>query len=144
MCSEVLQPGDALQRMFDHTGGNPAAELLRDYFTPLPIGSFSGAHFESLGGGGDRTAVANTFTADDLVAVTTLGVTLSGDAAVALLETRSSEFSALLSAIPTEQVFAELSADDIGDDWAVRAAYRGLTTLPARSLRSLSPPTARR
>jgi hypothetical protein len=39
-------------------------------------------------------------------------------------------FSALLGAIPTGQVFSELTADEIGDDWAVRAAYRRLTTLP--------------
>lgn len=70
------------------------------------------------------------FTADDLVAVTTLGVTLSGDAAVAFLETRSTEFSELLGRIPVDRTFAQLNADDIGDDWALRAAYRNLLTLP--------------
>jgi hypothetical protein len=130
MSLEVVQPRPALQHLFEDAGESSAVELLRDYFTPLPTGRFSGAHFESFGGGGDRPAVANTFTADDLVAVTTLGVTLSGDAAIALLETRSSEFSELLGPITVERAFAELTFDDIGEDWAVRAAYRSLITLP--------------
>ena len=59
-----------------------------------------------------------------------LGVTLSRDAAIALLETRASEFSDLLSDISVEKAFAQLSAEEIDDDWAVRTAYNSLITLP--------------
>lgn len=121
MTLEIIRPHDVLQSLFEDAGEDTAVDLLRDYFTPLPTGSFSGAHFESFAGGGDRLAVANAFTADDLVAITMLGVNLSGDAAVALLDTRSEEFSELLSAIGSKGTFAQLTTEEIGDGWAVRS-----------------------
>lgn len=130
MTLEKIEPRGLLRSLFEDAGELIAVELLRDYFTPLPTGAFSGAHFERFAGGGDRPSVANSFTADDLVAVTTLGVALSGDAAVALLEARASEFSALLCEIPTDRRFTDLAPEELGDDWAVRSAYRRLVTLP--------------
>ncbi|WP_406130679.1 DUF6308 family protein [Streptomyces canus] len=38
---------------------------------------FTGSRFEHLAGGGDRQAVANVVTADDLIAVQTLSVRTS-------------------------------------------------------------------
>ncbi|HEY8720841.1 DUF6308 family protein [Pengzhenrongella sp.] len=90
----------------------------------MPKGSFSGAHLERFGGGGNRPDSANTFMADGVVAITMLGVGHSGDAAVELLETRAIEFSELLIAISSEKTFVELAAEEVGDGWAIRSLYR--------------------
>ena len=49
---------------------------LRVYFGLDGGTPFSGAYFERLTGGGDRADAANRFTADDLVAVTMLSVSV--------------------------------------------------------------------
>ncbi len=104
---------------------------LRRYFAPLPAGGFTGAYFERLGGGGgDRPDVANTFTSDDIVAVSMLSVPVPAAAALQLLEARGPELSDLLAKIPTDVAFAELTADEVGDVWPVRDAYRELLAVP--------------
>ena len=80
---------------------------LADYFQPdRPAGTmprYSGSRFESLAGGGDRPAVANTITADDLVAVTLLSVDVPGDVALQLLEGRlGQDVSQHLAQIPVD------------------------------------------
>jgi len=65
-----------------------AAELLRQYFAPDGTGhrgSYSGAMFTELGGGGDRHEVKDVFTADDLTAVSTLSVDVPPTHALQLL-----------------------------------------------------------
>jgi hypothetical protein len=62
--------------------------------------TFAGRKFESLGGGGDRPAVVNEFTAEDLVAVSLLSVHIPGEAALEILEAQSEELNGLLSRIP--------------------------------------------
>jgi Family of unknown function (DUF6308) len=72
-----------------------AEALLRDYFT-----SFDGRRFERLGGHGDDPVVANQFTAEDLVAVSLLGVTIDPKAALSILEDDRVELDELLEEIP--------------------------------------------
>ena len=67
-----------------------SAADLADYFQldrpPGTMPRYSGSRFEFLAGGGDRPAVANTITTDDLLAVTLLSVDVPGDVALQLLE----------------------------------------------------------
>jgi hypothetical protein len=60
----------------------------------------TGRRFERLDGGGDRSEVADRFTADDLVAVSMLGVEIHPQAAIAILETQATELNGLLAEIP--------------------------------------------
>jgi hypothetical protein len=103
---------------------------LRHYFTPRPVGRFTGAHFERLGGGGDRPAIADEFTAEDLIAVSMLSVTVVGDAALEIPATRQRRLRELLRAIPTDIALADRTAAELGDTWPVRPLYRELLTIP--------------
>lgn len=82
---------------------DPAA-LITEYFARTASGDgwqFSGARFDTLGGGGDHPDSANRFTADDLVAVTLLSVDIDPHAAIWILEDGENELSELLTQIPT-------------------------------------------
>ncbi|MEV3875060.1 DUF6308 family protein [Streptomyces sp. NPDC049906] len=113
---------------------------LRRYFgIDLPPGGmpFTGSRFEHLAGGGDRLEVADRFTAEDLVAVQTLSVTVPASVALDLLEGRlGAQLSGLLQAIPWDidmvdaeaNVLAEgspadhawhLLCDQYGVDWVI-------------------------
>ncbi|WP_268245862.1 DUF6308 family protein [Streptomyces chryseus] len=61
----------------------------RRYFgigLPLGVAAFTGSRFEHLAGGGGRPEVADTVTAEDLVAVQTLSVTVPAPVALDILE----------------------------------------------------------
>lgn len=93
------------------------ADLSR-YFEPgRPAGTaprYSGSRFEFLAGGGDRPEVANTITADDLVAVTMLSVDVPGDVALALLEgSLGPDISWHLAQIPTDVSISDPAAVDL-------------------------------
>ena len=91
-----------------------AAKLLHAYFNENTItgGTRTGSHFEALGGGGDRVEVANTLTAEDIVAVSFLGMRIKGVAAYGLLETHRERITELLSDIPTDIDLASLSTSE--------------------------------
>ncbi|MDQ6739300.1 MAG: DUF6308 family protein, partial [Actinomycetota bacterium] len=91
-----------------------AANLLHSYFNESTITgqTRTGSHFEAWGGGGDRTAVANTLTDQDIVAVSFLGMRIKGEAAYGLLETHKERITKLLSEIPADIDLASLSASD--------------------------------
>jgi len=125
----VIVLSDRLATLLSPEWTNTAVSALREYFTPRPVGRYSGAHFERLGGGGDRPAVADEFTAEDIVAITMLGVSVPGDAAVDVLETRRARLCELLRGIPTDRALADLTTEEIGDAWAVRALYRELVSI---------------
>ena len=59
-----------------------AADRVGRYFH----GTFTGRRFERLGGGGDREETANEFVAEDIVAVSLLGVTIDPAAVLQVLE----------------------------------------------------------
>ncbi|MFE4973820.1 DUF6308 family protein [Kitasatospora sp. NPDC056651] len=82
-----------------------SVELLRRYFTRQRAKGdayYSGAHFERLAGGGDRPETADRFTADDLVAITMLSVSVEPHGAVELLTDPAGHWHRLLSAIPRD------------------------------------------
>ena len=75
-----------------------AHERVRTYFSGPRL--YSGGRFELLGGGGDRPEIANTFTAEDIVAVSLLSVNIPGNAALAILEEHAEELNEHLSHLP--------------------------------------------
>lgn len=84
------------------TDAGSVADLRRYLGVDRPPGAaaFTGARFEALGGGGDHPAVVDTATAEDLMAVQTLSVTVPAAAALDLLEGHAgTQLSILLRAI---------------------------------------------
>lgn len=92
-----------------------AARLLAEYYSKRPDGRqrWTGSRFNSWAGGGDAPAVVNTLTADDLVAVSFLGIDIPGEAALELLETHSQEVSSLLVAIPSDLDLSAVATNDV-------------------------------
>lgn len=125
-----MQLSERLEALLAPGGEKVAVAVLQRYFAPLPAGGYTGAYFERLGGGGDRPDVADTFTPDDIVAVSMLSVTVPAPAVLQLLEARRPEMSDLLAKIPTDVALAELTADEVGDAWPVRDVYRELLAIP--------------
>jgi hypothetical protein len=63
---------------------------------------YSGAHFERIGGGGDRPGIADQFTAEDLLAVTMLSVRIEGYHALEILNYQAGKLNGLLARIPVD------------------------------------------
>lgn len=76
---------------------------------------YTGALFNSFAGGGDRPAVADHFTPDDLLAVSLLSVNVSARASIQILGDRASLLTSLLKEIPTDLDLADADDDHIGD-----------------------------
>jgi hypothetical protein len=77
--------------------------LVKRYLAPDPAtrrARYSGAHFERMGGGGDRPEAACQFTAEDLLAITMLGVRIEGYHALGVLYYQACELNDLLTQIP--------------------------------------------
>jgi hypothetical protein len=81
---------------------NFAVGLVKRYLAkdPTDHAIYSGAYFERIGGGGDREAIANQFTAEDLLAVTMLSVRIEGHHALEILCYQADTLNGLLSKIP--------------------------------------------
>lgn len=124
-------------RLVEGLGDERAVPNLRSYFT-----EFEGRHFQALGGGGDRPETRDRVTAEDLVALQTLGVTVTGETAADLLEGPvSRRVSDLLRAIPTsvslgDQEAAALIGDRSQADvlWDLFRAQEGLGWVGAGTL----------
>lgn len=122
-----MQLSPRLAHLLSPARSDEAVRVLQRYFTP---GRFTGAHFERFAGGGDRPSAADEFTADDLVAVTMLSVSVEGNAALEVLEHRRNRLRDLLRRIPTDVALADLPPDALGDDWVVRQAFSELRDVP--------------
>jgi Family of unknown function (DUF6308) len=81
---------------------NFATCLVKRYLATDTAGRayYSGAHFERIGGGGDRPEVADQFTAEDLLAVTMLSVRIEGYHPLEILRYRARELNDLLAQVP--------------------------------------------
>ncbi|WP_256725998.1 DUF6308 family protein [Streptomyces sp. IMTB 2501] len=93
-------------------------DLRRYYGVGLPSGAvpFTGGRFEHLAGEGDRPEVADRFTAEDLVAVQTLSVTVPASVALDILEGRlGTQLSGLLHAIPRDIDMVGAGADVLAE-----------------------------
>ncbi|CAL9327716.1 hypothetical protein E6R61_34815 [Streptomyces sp. LRa12] len=117
---------------------------LRHYFgMGLPPGAvvFTGSRFEHLAGGGDRPDVADRVTAEDLVAVQTLSVTVPASVALDLLEgPLGVRLSGLLHAIPRDIDMVDAEADVLVEGspadqaWHLLCAQRGVNRVIAGKL----------
>ncbi|PFG44796.1 hypothetical protein ATJ88_3533 [Isoptericola jiangsuensis] len=107
-----------------------AVRHLRCYFDTVTDGSgWTGSRFERFRGGGDAVDVADTFTADDLVAVTLLSVQVPPRSALWLLEDRAAEFAELLAAVPRDLDLVDVDPVDIHPDWPAWRLWTALTRL---------------
>ncbi len=92
---------------------------LRPYFgIGLPPGGapFTGSRFEHRAGGGDRQEVADRITAEDLVAVQTLWVTVPAPVSLDILEgPLGAQLSGLLHAIPRDIDMIDADAVVVAD-----------------------------
>ncbi|MBM0229060.1 MULTISPECIES: DUF6308 family protein [Micromonospora] len=76
---------------------------LQRYFLAVGDAAFAGGQFERLGGGGDRPEIANTVTAEDLIAVQLLSVQVRPHRALDLLQGQlGRELAAELAQIPVD------------------------------------------
>ncbi|MEU2688942.1 DUF6308 family protein [Streptomyces hygroscopicus] len=95
------------------------ADDLRRYFgigvSPGGV-PFTGSRFEHLAGGGDRPEVADRITAEDLIAVQTLSVTVPAPVVLDILEGRLGvRLSGLLRAIPRDIDMVDADAVVVAD-----------------------------
>ncbi|MFE9769536.1 DUF6308 family protein [Streptomyces sp. NPDC005808] len=107
---------------------------LRRYFgigLPPGVMPFTGSRFEHLAGGGDRPEVADRITAEDLVAVQTLSVTVPAPVALDILEgPLGVRLSGLLHAIPGDINMVDTDADVVADDSPADQAWHLLRDQP--------------
>ncbi|WP_329208856.1 DUF6308 family protein [Streptomyces sp. NBC_01708] len=121
--SPLMSSGDLPLPFVERLGAfvaDPQAVVdLRRYFgIGLPPGGmpFTGNRFEHLAGGGDRPEVADRITAEDLVAVQTLSVTVPAPVALDILEgPLGVRLSGLLQAIPRDIDMADADALVVAD-----------------------------
>jgi hypothetical protein len=115
-------------------GAERVVDDLRRYFgIDLPPGGvpFTGSRFEHLAGGGDRLEVADWITAEDLVAVQTLSVTVPAPVALDILEgPLGVRLSGLLHAIPRDINMVEADADVVADGSPADQAWHLLRDQP--------------
>ncbi|WP_257134994.1 DUF6308 family protein [Streptomyces sp. wa1063] len=115
------------QRLHAVLDAEQVADDLRRYFAiglPPGAGVFTGGRFEHLTGGGDRRQVANRFTAEDLIAVQTLSVTVPAPVALDLLEgPLGAQLSHLLRSIPADTDLADADASVVADGSPAHQAW---------------------
>ncbi|MEU3937970.1 DUF6308 family protein [Streptomyces sp. NPDC029044] len=116
------------QRLKERMGAERAVGDLRRYFgvgLPTGVAGFTGSRFEHLAGGGDRPEVADRITAEDLVAVQALSVTVPAPVALDLLEGRlGARLSGLLQAIPRDIDMVDADAVVVADGSPADRAWR--------------------
>ncbi|MFB6530384.1 DUF6308 family protein [Streptomyces sp. NPDC056399] len=132
------------ERLRAFISNSQAVVDLRRYFgIDLPPGGvpFTGSRFEHLAGGGNRPEVADRFTAEDLVAVQTLSVTVPVLVALDLLEGRlGAQLSGLLQAIPWGIDMVDAEADILAEGspadqaWHLLCAQHGVNWVIAGKL----------
>ncbi|MET7549752.1 DUF6308 family protein [Streptomyces sp. NPDC005479] len=113
------KPSVVGQRLHVVLDAERVVDDLRRYFgigLPPGAGAFTGGRFEHLAGGGDRRQVADRFTAEDLVAVQTLSVTVPAPVALDLLEgPLGTQLSELLRGIPSDTDLSDADASVVAD-----------------------------
>jgi hypothetical protein len=109
-----------LPEALDKPDDADALAYLRQYYekrpgTPLGY-AYSGARFDDWDSTGTRAADVNRFTADDLLAVTFLGVEVPPKGICELLAGRPADFNELLPGMP-DQDLVEVDPNDITSEW---------------------------
>ena len=118
--------------LLDLIRAETAFDNLSAYFNETLPRSYSGRRFEALAGGGDRPTTRDMITADDLVAVRMLSVTVPAEASIGLLEGELGEqISGLLAQIPTDvELGTDRAMDLVADGQAADRAWRLLDEQP--------------
>lgn len=123
-----------------------AVAVLSAYYSPLSgdrVG-FTGGQFDTFDPSGTRSASANVFTCDDLVAVTLLSVEVPGRAAVDLLVSQRQRFEVLLEDVGPDRDLAlepSVAMDDFRPAWHL---WRALSELPGLGPTTVSKLMARK
>ena len=108
-----------------------AVKKLEAYFAPLSGTNtgFTGGIFDSFDPSATRTASADMFTSDDVVAVSLLSVDVYGRAAVELLARQRPRFSALLQRVGPDRDLVDVESTS-PKDFAAHDLYWALRELP--------------
>ncbi|MFI6730610.1 DUF6308 family protein [Streptomyces atratus] len=132
--SLAVFPQPFVERLRAFIAGPQAVVDLRRYFgvgLPSGVAGFTGSRFEHLAGGGDRPEVADRITAEDLVAVQTLSVTVPAPVALDILEGRlGAQLSGLLHAIPRDIDMTDADASVLADGSPADQAWHLLRDQP--------------
>jgi len=114
--SETWENEPLSGNLMQYLEGHGAEDRVRAYY----LGSdqeqpFTGGQFELFAGGGDRRETEDTFTPDDIVAVSLLSVRIRGDAALAILDPKSGH-NELLAKIPKNTTLWDAEVKSVNDD----------------------------
>ncbi|MFE2625635.1 DUF6308 family protein [Streptomyces caelestis] len=94
--------------------------------------AFTGSRFEHLTGGGDLPEVADRITAEDLVVVQILSVTVPAPVALGILEGRlGAQLSGLLHAVPGDIDMTDADVSDLAPRLLAARAWQLLEDQPA-------------
>lgn len=123
-----------------------AVTVLAAYYRPLSGrgGGYTGGQFDTFDPSGTRSESTNTYTADDLVAVTLLSVRVPGRAAMEMLVLQRRRFEVLLESIGPDRDLANeasVSEPDFGPAWEM---WRALSELPGLGPTTVSKLMARK
>ena len=116
-----------------------ARAVLQAYFTPVSgrnVG-FTGGAFDTFDPSGTRSASANTFTADDLVAVTLLSVDVPGRAGLEILDRQRRRYELLLEDIGPDRDLVEIESVSSGR-FPPRKLWNALRELPGLARQPLA------
>jgi Family of unknown function (DUF6308) len=123
-----------------------AVAVLTAYYQPLSgrDGGFTGGQFDAFDPSGTRSASANTYTADDMVAVTLLSVEVPGRAAMEMLVLQRRRFEVLLESIGPDRDLADeasVAESDFRPAWEL---WWALSELPGLGPTTVSKLMARK
>lgn len=121
-----------LPRLLLDSDNTTAIRTLQRYYNIGPyrdFPAFTGARFDTWDSTGSRRASVDRFTADDLVAVTLLSVSVTPTAAIELLDTKAELFSQLLRDLGADR---DLTDEKMPwpDDWPGWVLWSQLKQLP--------------
>jgi hypothetical protein len=126
-------PLAVLPRSLTRPSDAQAIAQLREYYEPAAEHRAGvvhiGCRFDTWAGGGARPEVADIITADDVIAVSLLGVAVPGRTAILLLDQQAEQYSALLAEIGPDRDLAEVPDDEIRPDWPAWRAHDVLRAL---------------
>jgi Family of unknown function (DUF6308) len=123
-----------------------AVAVLTAYYQPLSgrDGGYTGGQFDAFDPSGTRSGSANTYTADDMVAVTLLSVEVPGRAAMEVLVLQRRRFEVLLESIGPDRDLADeasVAESDFRPAWEL---WRALSELPGLGPTTVSKLMARK
>lgn len=108
-----------------------AVFILHKYYRPVAGETgYTGGQFDTFDPSGTRTASTNTFTSDDLIAVTLLSVSVPARAALELLMHQRRRFEGLLEELGPDREFADEPSVGRGEFTPAWDLWHALDELP--------------